>query len=201
MFNNFDPDRLRDAIGADRCGFGMPFVMATLNREGKLSSTISQARKTLRGDQRWVELFRSAGITSAFEPDMLLWLRCHVPICIAMESISVMGQQRGGGASWSESMVVAHGVHGAFAVIKGLGYRLYPSAKSILNSFPAFLLASMLWLISRNTTFRELLATGANECRALVDVMVAASVEAKSIDPKAATAILAMKPSRHTQEP
>ena len=36
MFNNFDPERLRDALGIERCAFGMPFVQATLDKTGNL---------------------------------------------------------------------------------------------------------------------------------------------------------------------
>jgi 2-dehydropantoate 2-reductase len=198
MFNTFDPERLQGAMGGHRCSFGMPFVMATLDGEGKLHSTLNPGQKTLHSDPRWVELFAGAGIPSAFEADMLLWLRCHVPMCVAMESISVAAERRGGGASWAESMGVARGLHGGFAVIKGLGYRLYPSAKSLLDSSPLFLLACMLWFASRIASFRELLATGVNECRVLADAMVAAAADAKPALPAAVAAVLAMKP---TEEP
>jgi hypothetical protein len=40
MFNNFEPEILRDAVGADRCSFGMPFIRATLDNEGKLNAKI-----------------------------------------------------------------------------------------------------------------------------------------------------------------
>jgi 2-dehydropantoate 2-reductase len=193
MFNTFDPERLRDAIGAERCSFGMQFVMATVDGEGKLDSRISPGQKALHGDPRWARLFTDAGIPSTFEPEMRLWLRCHVPLCVAMESISVAGQRRGGGASWAESMVVARGLHQGLALIRGLGYRLYPSAKSILASAPTFAVACLLWLVSRITSFRELLATAAPECRALIDVMVAAAAAANPALPEAA--IRAMKPS------
>jgi 2-dehydropantoate 2-reductase len=126
---------------------------------------------------------------------MLLWLRCHVPLCIALESIAVAGQRRSGGASWVEAMVVARGLHGGFSVVKRLGYPLYPSAKSVINSFPNFLIAFMLWAFSHITSMRELLATGVNECRALIDTMVAAADEAELTAPRDLEAVLAMKPT------
>lgn len=195
MFNCFDPERLRDAMGADRCTFGMPFVMGHVDGEGKLAWKVNPGQKTLHSDQRWVDLFVGAGIPSALEGDMVLWLRCHVPMCIAFESISVAGMRRGGGASWGESMVVARGVHGGFEILKHLGYRLYPSAKSWLCACPTFLVAGMLWSLSRITSFRELLATGVNECRALVDTVAAAAASAKPAVPAAVAAVLAMKPT------
>jgi 2-dehydropantoate 2-reductase len=193
MFVNFNPEGLRDTIGPDRCTFGMPAVMAMLDDEGKLSPTISKRQKTSHSDQRWVDLFEAAGIPSAFEADMLLWLRCHVPLCCAFESIAVAGKRRGGGATWKEAMTVARGLHGGFAIVQGLGYRLYPSAKSTINSFPNFVLAFMMWAFSRIPSMRELLATGFNECRALIDTMVTAA-DGKPALPKAVRAVLAMRP-------
>ena len=195
MFNTFDPERLRDAMGDDRCSFGMPFVMATLDDEGRLSSTVSASRKTLHSDQRWVDLFQAADIPSAFDVNMPLWLRCHAPMCVAMEAISVAGVRRGGGATWAQAMIIARGLKGGLAITKGLGYRLYPPAKAALAARPLVLVAGMLWFVSRIRSFRELLATGINECRALADVMVAAAAEAKLDLPGAVTAVRAMKPS------
>ena len=174
MFNNFDPERLRDAIGAERSSFGMPFVQATLDKEGKLNATIGAAgQKTKMNDQRWVDVFIAAGLPAVLEPNMLLWLRCHVPLCIAFESVSVAGVRRGDGASWGEAMVIARGMQEGFTLIQRLGYKLYPSEKSLLQAGSAAAAAGMLWSMSRKKSFRDLLATGASECRALVDVLVA----------------------------
>lgn len=126
---------------------------------------------------------------------MLLWLRCHAPLTVAMESISVAGQRRGAGASWTEAMVVARGLRGGFAIVKRLGYRLYPRPKSVIASFPTFVIACTLWLVSRIASFRELLATGLSESRALADSIVAAAAKAKPALPAAVQAVLAMKPS------
>ena len=38
MFNNFEPEHLRDAVDAGRCSFGMPFIQARLNQDGKLNA-------------------------------------------------------------------------------------------------------------------------------------------------------------------
>ena len=176
MFNTFEPERLRDAIGPERCSFGMPFVQARLERDGKLKATVGAAgQKTLMGQQRWVDLFNGAGLPARLEPDMPLWLRCHVPLCVAFESVSVAGMRRGGGASWGEAVTLGQGVRECFALIRGLGHPIYPSSKARLNGCPAWVLASMLWTMSRIRSFRELLSTGENECRALVDVMLAAA--------------------------
>src|SRR5215469_2448800 len=77
MFVTFEPERSRDAIGSHRCRFGMPAVMATMDSEARTKATIISSLKTLHGDQRWVELFSSARMPSAFEPEMALWLCCN----------------------------------------------------------------------------------------------------------------------------
>jgi 2-dehydropantoate 2-reductase len=198
MFLTFEPERLTDAIGSHRCSFGMPAVMVMTDSEGRIKPTIISSLKTLHGDQRWADLFSSAGIPSAFEPDMSLWLRCEAPLTAATQSIAVAGQRRGGGATWAEAKAVARGLHGGFAIVKGLGYRLYPSKKSMMYSVPNFLIAFLLWVLSRIPAMRENLATGLNECRALIDTMVAAAAKTKPPLPEAAKALIAIKPTEES---
>jgi 2-dehydropantoate 2-reductase len=193
MFVNFEPERLRDAVGVERCSFGMPGVQAMIDNNGKLKVTIGAAgQKSMMSQQRWVDVFNAAGLPAVLEPDMPLWLRCHVPMCVAFESVAVAGVRRGGGASWGEAIALSCGVHESFALIQRLGYRVYPRGKVRINSCPDWVVAAMLWLLSRIPSFREVLATGINESRALVDAMVAA---APRVNPpvKVAT-IKAMRP-------
>lgn len=197
MFNNFDPDRLLTAVGPHRSTLGMPFVQATITKDGQLNATIGAVgQKSLMSDQRWVDVFIAAGLPALLEPKMALWLRCHVPLCVAFESVSVAGMKRNGGASWSEAMTLAHGMHECWALIQHLGYPLYPSAKVWINRSPAVVGASLLWTMSRITSFRELLATGVNECRALVDTMAEAASRANP--PMQVPQIQAMKPAHET---
>ncbi len=194
MFNTFDPERLREAVGAGRCSFGMPFVQANLTADGRLKARVGAAgQKTLMGRQRWVDAFNAAGLPAALEPDMPLWLRCHVPLCMAFESVSVAGKRRGGGASWGTALTVARGVHASFGLIRDLGHEVYPGTKRRIDRLPAWVVAAMLWSLSRIGPFRALLATGEAECRDLVDAMVAAAGPAHS--PASVSAIRAMKPS------
>ena len=181
MFNTFRPERFIEALGPERCAFGMPFVQGLLDNDGKLKSTIGAGgRKTLMSDQRWVEVFNDAGIPAALEPDMPLWLRCHVPMCVAFESVAVAGARRGGGASWREAIGLAHGVHASFDLISGLGYSLYPDAKKAFARRPTLLLAGMLWSLSRIRGFRDVLATGKLEAGFLVSDMIAAAPGSKT---------------------
>jgi 2-dehydropantoate 2-reductase len=101
MFNTFNPERLQAAVGVERCAFGMPFVQAILNADGRLKSTIGAGgQKTLMNRQSGVDLFVAAGLPAALEPEKPLWLRCHDPVCVAFESVSVAGVRRGGASSW-----------------------------------------------------------------------------------------------------
>lgn len=91
-----------------------------------------------------------------------------------------------------EAVVLANGVRSGFDLIKGLGYPVYPKAKTNLERRPMFMLASMLWGVSRIGPFRRLLATGEAEAGFLVDDMVAAA--ARSKQPVDIERIRAMKP-------
>ena len=124
---------------------------------------------------------------------MPLWLRCHIPLCVAFESVSVAGVRRGGGASWKEALALARGVHASFGLIKELGYAIYPRNKRLIDRAPASLAAAVLWSMSRVRTFRELPATGQAECEALVDAMIATAPQAGASVRIAD--IAAMKPS------
>ena len=177
MFNNFDPQPLVEAIGAERCSFGMPFVQGVVNNEGQLHAKIGTSQKSILSRQCWVDLFVAAGLPAAREQEMLLWLRCHAPLCVAFESVSAAAMRRGGGASWEESMVLGRGVHECFVLIQKLGYELYPSGKSRLSRSPIWVVAGMLWSMSRLPSFRRLLARGAGESRALVETMAAQAIQ------------------------
>lgn len=196
MFNTFEPERLQATLGAERCAFGMPFVQANLDRDGRIKALIGAGgQKTMINQQRWVDRFNAAGLPAILEPEMLLWLRCHVPFCVAFESISIAAERRGGGASWNDAFRVARGVNESFALIKGLGYAIYPKAKKRIDASPRSVMAAMLWFMSRVRSFRQLLATGEAECRALVDVMVATAPLIKPPSAVEVSKILAMKPS------
>ena len=193
MFNTFEPERLQAVLGVERCAFGMAFIQATLDGDGRLKVAIGTAgQKTIMNQQRWVDLFNAAGLPATLEPNMPLWLRCHAPLCVAFESVSVAGERRRGAASWGEALALARGVHASFALIKRLGYEIYPQAKQRMAGNPIWVVALMLWFMSGIRAFRVLLASGAAECRALVDTMVAAALP--GTPPEIVSDIAAMKP-------
>jgi 2-dehydropantoate 2-reductase len=191
MFVTFEPDRLRQSVGPHRCTFGMPAVRATLDPAGRLHPTIARSR-TLHGDARWVDLFQEAGMPSALEQRMPLWLRSHVPLAAAMESACVAGQQRGRGASWAAARTCARGLRAGFEIVRGLGDKPYPRAKAMISRAPRLQLTFLLWSISRSAGLRDLLADSVTEARALADVMAYAAAQQPGLA-AAGTAVLAMK--------
>ena len=194
MFNVFDPERLGQAVGAGRCTFGMPFVQAKLDTNGRLAATIGAGgQKSIMGHQHWVDVFNASGLPARLERNMPLWLRCHVPLCVAFESASIAGVRRGGGASLRQAIVLAHGVHACFDLIETLGFSVYPRSKKIMYRLPASGLAAVFWSLSRVRSFRDLLATGERECRSLVDVMMKAAASGQRQD--LLSQIEAMKPA------
>lgn len=195
MFNTFDPLRHESVVGAARCTFGMPFVQAQLDEDGRLKATIGAGgQKTLMARQQWVDVFNAAGLPAAFEPDMPLWLRCHAPLCVAFESVSIAAMKRGNGASWKEAIGISRGVRASFDLIKAMGYPIYPRSKTWLDRSPIVALAGTLWFMSRIRGFRELLATGGAECEAIIDAIVlAARLQQRPIDDR----IEGMRPSDH----
>ncbi len=194
MFNIFEPEQLRDKVGAERCSFGMPFIQASLSSTGELRAKIGVGGQKTKIDRaEAVSLFSAAGLPAVLEAEMLLWLRCHVPLCAAFESVSVAAMRRGGGASWKEAQVIASGLQEGLSLVQRLGFRLYPVGKARLQSAPLFVPALLLWVMSRIPSFRELLSTGLQECEALVEVMV--SEADRVLQPATVSRIKAMKPT------
>ncbi|KAH7099513.1 hypothetical protein BKA62DRAFT_709798 [Auriculariales sp. MPI-PUGE-AT-0066] len=178
MFCVYNPERLRDMFG-ERATFGMPFVQALLNDDGLLDATFKM--QTVIGDQRWVDVFTSAGIPAVFDSEMLLWLRCHVGFSIAMLGVCVPAKRRGEGATWKEASTAAAGMYANFALTKSMGYRLHPAPKAIANSLPSTVVTGLLWLLSRQEGIRNLLGQARPECNALIDSVIEAAQKANKV--------------------
>lgn len=192
MFMTFDPEHLQQAVSPDRAALGMPFFQSDFDADGRLRTVIGK-RETLTDDPRWAPIFRTAGLPARHEPQMALWLRCHVPLGVAFESVAVAAEKRGKGAAWSRARTLAIGIRACFAMIRGQGYDIYPKDKARLQKLPVFVVAGMLWGLSRVPSFRTLLATGKTECCALVDDMLASAAESgQSVD---LDTVRAMKPA------
>lgn len=193
FFNTFVPEHLQQAVGLGRAALGMPFIQSNLDTSGRLTATVGRGgQRSLTSDPKWADIFQAAGLPAQFESKMALWLRCHAPLCVAFESISVTGERRGGGAPWHSAYALALGIRACFRLIRSEGYEIYPRGKAWMEWLPVTLIASMLWTLSRVTSFRVLLATGEKECRALVNVMVESGEKVEGFDD--CQAILAMKP-------
>lgn len=173
MFMTFTPEHLQQAVGHERVFLGMPFVQSQLNAQGRIKVSVSR-RPTLTSAPHLASLFNTAKLPARYEPHMALWLRCHVPLGVAFESVATTAQQHNGKVPWRTVHTLAVGIRACFALIRTQGYEIYPNDKKRLEKMPLFLVAGMLWGLSRVLSFRALLATGDKECSALIDTMLAA---------------------------
>lgn len=191
MCLTFNPERLQESVGPERTVLGMPFLQSKMDAEGRIEISAG-TQNSLTGDARWAAVFSATGLVTEHEEKMALWLRCHVPLGVAFESVSVAGVALGRGAPWGRAYALARGVHACFALIRSQGYEIYPGDKRTMERLPIFALAAMLWGLSKVTSFRDLLATGETECGALVDeILESPFPERHSVD---LDAIRAMKP-------
>lgn len=176
MFVCFDAASLRDELGEMDCSFGMPAINASLDREGQLTIKIGRA-KTLHGDQRWVELFNRAGIPSALEARMELWLRCHTPMTAAMASTAIAKRHGDGTAFNEQSRLAACGMRAGFQIIETLGDRPYPRSKAVMSHLPRPVLATILRQSAR--FFPDDMTS--HESDALIDAMTSAAAHDPSL--------------------
>jgi 2-dehydropantoate 2-reductase len=176
LFANFNPEAIRDALPGRRLAFGMPFIQSWIDSAGAIKIGINKRQKTLHNDQRWVALFEGAGLPSAFEADMMGWLRWHAPMTVAIEMVCVAGERHHSGAHWREASTMARGMKGGFAILSGLGYEMHSSVKG-LSRMPQFAVTFLFWMLSKMKTFRVLLASGENEARAEADAILAAAAK------------------------
>ena len=181
MFNVFDPESLKNEVGAERCSFGMPFIQSFIDSSGALNATIGAGgQKCLIGNMDAVTLFSLSGLPATLETNMLSWLRSHAALCAAFESVSFHGMQRQSGCTWNEAVIVGKGVRESFRLIEELGESVYPKGKVILLKSPTVVVAGVLWSLSRIKEFRELLASGVEECQAIVDSIVETGMKSNS---------------------
>lgn len=191
MFVTPEAARLRSVVGDSRATFGLAAVLATLDEDGKLGLTIPKA-KAMQGDQRWVDLFRAAGMPAALEPDMARWLRSHAPLTIAMEGVAGAGMAHKRGATWAEAKTGARALRAGYAILRGLGEQPYPGSKNQISRAPRLMLTFMLWSVSRSR-FRETVGNSAVECGGLIDLL-AAEASGKPALRKQADTVRALRP-------
>jgi 2-dehydropantoate 2-reductase len=192
MANNFQPERMLNLFGKEKCGFAMPFLQALVLETGELQSHDATSGKTKLDIQRWVDLFIQAGIPAAFDPRTVDFIRSHSPFCVAFQSAAVAGVKLGRGAPFSRCLELARGIQEIYKVIVFEGYELYPTSKKVFANGPVVIPAAMLWLLTKIPSFRTLLASGREECERLIDSIVDAAL--KNSAPVTIDRITAMKP-------
>lgn len=177
MFNTFEPlAGLRKAVGAERFGFAFPSILATIDASGVLDGTIQdRGLLTTVTDDAIAELFATAKIRTAVEPDMESWLRAHVAAVVPFMLTVAAAYRQGGGIDRAEAARYADAMKAGFTLVEALGNRLIPAPVAVMSRLPRALMTSLLWTSSRLPRLRALGAAGDREPRALLDAMLAAS--------------------------
>lgn len=195
MFVTTEAARLKAAAGSDRTTFGFAGVIAVLRDDGKLELQIpKRSPKALHGDQRWVDLFEDAGMPSKLEPDIERRLRASAPMTMSMEAVAISGMQHKRGATWAEARVGARGAKSAYAILRELGDSPYPGMPSMMSRAPLPMVTLVLWGCSR-ARFREAIGTSQEECRGLVDLLVAEARQGRA-NSASIDRVLALRPER-----
>jgi 2-dehydropantoate 2-reductase len=173
MFNMFEPlERLRQAVGAERFGFAFPAFGAYLV-DGKVKvHKLSKYEATTCDQERWAEMFRTAGMPAETTGDMQSWLRTHaafvVPLMVMADQVKSRGNR---GLNWSESTKITDALKEGMDVVQGLGNELTPPAMKFMGSLPRPMTTAMMWAMSRTQIIRDLAAMGNDEARLLIDQM------------------------------
>ncbi len=138
MFNTFDPERLQEAVGDERCSFGMPFVQADVDggrqaeghdRRGRPEDPHGPA--ALGGPVR-----RRRAACRVRARHAALAALPRAAMCRVRERLASPGERRGGGASWSE----ARSWRAAFTQLRASSRRsvsdVYPAKQGLLERCP-----------------------------------------------------------------
>lgn len=186
MFNTFEAiDPLRDAVGAERFVFGFPRGVFTLLKAGRIAPQIR--RGTTVSDPAWAAVFTAAGIPTVVDDDMQSWLRSHAAMVLPLMSIGVLSFARRAGISWHEARQHADALYAGMRIVRATGSDVRPSMVAQIERLPHFLLAGLLWMMSRTRMSRDLGELGKAEPRMLADMMSAAA-------PQLAAPIAAIRP-------
>jgi 2-dehydropantoate 2-reductase len=177
MFNTFEPlQPLRDAVGHERFAFGFPSILARVDAQGRLESSIQRhGLRTTVTDQSLADTFSAAGIPSVVSTQMEGWLRSHAAAVVPMMLASNVAQQRHAGITWREAVALADVMEEAFALVRKLGFDVVPTAHSVIARLPATAKAALLWSATRSPTVRASGAAAVVEARHLVDALLAAA--------------------------
>lgn len=176
MFNTFDPtDRLRDALGTERCAFGFPNMIAFLV-DGKLRTVVDgPGMETTLSSPALSDVLKKAGLPARVEPDMTSFLRSHVAFVVPLMAAAQLTWKRRTNLTWAEASKLSGALVEAFAVVRGLGHALKPGFVAVMAAAPGVVLTLAVWMLARLDATRNLGEFGPGETRALIDAMAAAA--------------------------
>lgn len=177
MFNTFEPlAPLRAAVGAERFAFGFPAILARVDAEGRLESSIKRhGLQTTVTDQALADLFSAAGVPSVVSTQMEDWLRSHVAAVVPVMLASSVAHERRAGITWQEAVTLAGVMDESFGLVRALGFDVVPAAHKMIGHLPPAAKAALLWSATRNEAVRASGAAGLVEARHLIAAMLAAA--------------------------
>jgi 2-dehydropantoate 2-reductase len=179
MFNTFEPlQTLKAAIGADRFAFGFPSILAKVDAQGILHSSIqAHGMRTTVTDAALADVFSAAGIPAVVSTQMESWLRSHVAAVVPLIMANAAAEERRSGIPWREALELAKAMDEGFELVRKLGYAVTPTPVSVISLLPTVAKAALIWSATRNKTIRENGAAAVGEGRSLLDAMLAAAPE------------------------
>jgi 2-dehydropantoate 2-reductase len=180
MFNTFEPlQPLQAAVGAERFAFGFPSIMAGIDAQGRLQSSIqSRGMLTTVTDQGLAEVFSAAGIPAVVSTQMESWLRCHAAVVVPFILASAKAQARHAGITWREAIELAQAIEEGFDLVRELGHAVTPRPVSVIDRLPASAKAAILWSATRSEPIRTNGAAAVREAHHLIAAMLAAAPSA-----------------------
>ncbi len=194
MFNNVEPlERLRRAVGPDRCEFGFPTGFALLIDDKLRSSFTAPGQAVYVSNANWARVFREAKIPSIVEPDMESFWRTHAAFAIPLMASGVVVYDRGAGITWSEAQRYARALREGIALVRRFGSKVTPRSVAFMAQLPGPLLTALLWGLNRTQIQREFGSMGPGEVSQLIDAM-------ERLAPGNAPTMLAIRPSAEPLE-
>lgn len=177
MFNTFEPlQTLQAAVGEARFAFGFPAIMARIDAQGRLHSSIQRhGLQTTVTHEAFAQLFTAAGIPAVVSTQMESWLRSHAAAVVPFMFASSVAQTRSAGITWREAVDLADAMNEGFELVRKLGFEVVPSAHSVIGRLPPAAKAALLWSATRNEAVRANGAAGLAEARHLVAAMLAST--------------------------
>ena len=174
MFNSFlGTEYYEAALGAARCAFGFPNMMAYLPAQKLRCRVDGPGMVTTVSSPELAQLFKAAGMPSAVENDMNAFLRSHAAMVVPLFLAALLTWQRQHNLTWAEARQLNAALQESLGLVRRLGHPLKPGFLVVLARMPAAVRIALLYWFSRSKINKDLGEFGPAETRGLIDAMAA----------------------------